>query len=573
VLLVLLVAVGSAAAGGENVLVILLDDIGVDPLAVYGEGSNYAVTPTMDQLAAEGILFRNLWSAPSCTPTRATLLTGRLGFRTGVLTVGPDMLLPGDELTLPEVLKDATLNPGLGYADAAIGKWHLGDGPNGPNDHGFTHYAGRYAPGPSYFNWLRTVNGQSAPCFEGSAVCPDVSYITTVAVNDALDWIDDQSGPWFLYLALDAPHSPFHVPPHELVSPQTLAQLPQVAGSTAPPGTECMGPSRFICYRAMIEAADTEIGRLLDQLSEPTHVILLGDNGTPRQTTEAPFNPDHAKGTVYEGGVNVPMIVRTATGQSPNSESTALVHTADLFATVLELVGANGPTDRSLDSRSLVPLFADPSLAWNETVYSEHEDAQTMREERFKLIRRPAYDELYDLEGDPPPVVGDAFETTDLLQGACSGSGSACHADGDCPTPQFCDVAPLDPETQEALDLLVFRIERLLSPAAGLVPPTLRIGAGPAGDLALSWDPSCHNGDFDYAIYEGTLGNFTSHVPLTCSTGGQTTADLTPESGHTYYLVVPLNEMFEGSYGIAADGPRPPASTPCLSQLTASCDP
>ncbi len=88
VLLVLLAAVGSAAAGGANVLVILLDDIGVDPLAVYGEGSNYAVTPTMDQLAAEGILFRNLWSAPSCTPTRATLLTGRLGFRTGVLTVG-----------------------------------------------------------------------------------------------------------------------------------------------------------------------------------------------------------------------------------------------------------------------------------------------------------------------------------------------------------------------------------------------------------------------------------------------------------------------------------------------------
>ena len=414
-MLVLLAAVGSAAADGENVLVILLDDIGVDPLSVYDEGSNYAVTPTFDQLASEGILFRNLWSAPSCTPTRATLLTGRLGFRTGVLTVGPDMILPADERTLPEVLKDSTLNPGLGYADAAISKWHLGDGPNGPNDNGFTHYAGRYDPGPSYFNWLRTVNGESDPCFEGSAVCPDVSYITTVAVNDALDWINDQSGPWFLYLALDAPHSPFHVPPHELISPQTLNQLPQVEGMTAPPGTECMGPARYICYRAMIEATDTEIGRLLDQLAEPTHVILLGDNGTPKQTTEAPFNPDHAKGTVYEGGVNVPMIVRTATAQSANSESTALVHTADLFATVLELVGANGPTDRAIDSRSLVPLFADPSLEWNETVYSENEDSQAMREERFKLIRRPAYDELYDLEGDPPLVVGDAFETTDLL--------------------------------------------------------------------------------------------------------------------------------------------------------------
>ena len=141
------------------------------------------------------------------------------------------------------------------------------------------------------------------------------------------------------------------------------------------------------------------MGRRLDRLNEPMHVILLGDNGTPRQTTESPFNPDHAKGTVYEGGVNVPMIVRTATGQSANTESTALVHTTDLFDTVLEWVGANGPTDRAIDSRSLVPLFADPSLAWNETVYTDNEEAQTVRGKRFKLIRGPAYDELYDPGG------------------------------------------------------------------------------------------------------------------------------------------------------------------------------
>ena len=110
--------------------------------------------------------------------------------------------------------------------------------------------------------------------------------------------------------------------------------------------------------------------------------------------------------------------------------------------------------------------------------------------------------------------------------------------------------------------------------SAGLVPQTLRIGAGPADDLTLSWEPSCSDGDFDYAIYEGTLGDFTSHVPLTCSTAGQTTADFAPESGNTYYLVVPVNGMFEGSYGIASDGtPRPLAAVPCLPQLTGTCDP
>ena len=127
---------------------------------------------------------------------------------------------------------------------------------------------------------------------------------------------------------------------------------------------------------------------------------------------------------------------------------------------------------------------------------------------------------------------------------------------------------------QDALDGLVFRMERLRSQDAGLVPPTLRIGAGPSDDLTLSWEPSCTDSDFDYAIYEGTLGEFTSHVLVTCSTAGQTTADLTPEGGNTYYLVVPLNDMFEGSYGMAADGtPRTPASIACLSQLSSPCDP
>jgi arylsulfatase A-like enzyme len=583
--------VGPAAYGSptENILLILLDDFGVDKLGVYGEAnacsgtqaqcfvdedcpagqtceSDYPLTPNIDQIAAGGILFRNVWSAPVCTPTRATVLTGRYGFRTGVLNIGDD--LPDQELTLPEVLSDPVL--GSGYVHAAIGKWHLGGGASGPNNDGFSHFAGSLGGGlGDYFNWSRTVDGQTDPCYPGSAACPVDAYGPTVNVSDAIAWIENQTAPWFLYLSLNSPHSPFHIPPHHLVSPGTLARLPQQGGGPAPEGTECAGASRAVCYLAMLEAADAEIDRLLQSLTEPTTIILLGDNGTPRMVVQAPFVSTRAKGSIYEGGINVPMIIQHWSGISAGTESGALAHTADLFATVLELAGASLPTDRAVDGVSLMPLIENPSLTARDTVYSERDSPSAMRDPRLKLIRNPDFDELYDLEGNAPGVAPDPFEEIDLLAGTCSlTSSQVCHADSDCSGAEVCDLPPLTPAQQAAYDSLLFGFDFLQAscdPLACSGPITcatgltnLRATLPSPGTVRLDWHepPDATSYDVirgDVATLLATGGDYSAATD-TCLANdlGQSSVTDTapPSSGQVFwYLTRATASPCNGTYG------------------------
>ncbi len=413
----------AAAAQPQNVLLILADDIGVDILEAYGEGEGFPVTPTIDRMAHQGVLFRNAWATPKCSPTRATILTGRYGFRTGItgLVTSTDLeALSPDETTIPEVLSTYTQTNG----QAMIGKWHLGNCLNGqrrgPNVAGFPHYAGSFAnlvsEGKSFFEWDKTVNGNTSLVH---------TYATTDNVNEAVDWINNQSHqPWFLYLAFNAPHQPFQIPPHELVSPSTLARLPQDdLGNISPAGTPCEGDAQRFCYLAMVEAMDAEIGRLLESIPSEvmaqTTVMFVGDNGTPKAVTRAPFARNHAKNTLYEGGVNVPLIVYGAGVENPNRESAALINTTDLFATTLELATGQTadnllPMDLVHDSMSFAPIIKDlPDAAQRAYAYTElfhptrnnvsRQFGQAIRNERYKLIRLTTLqrDEFYDLETDP----------------------------------------------------------------------------------------------------------------------------------------------------------------------------
>ncbi len=164
-----------------------------------------------------------------------------------------------------------------------------------------------------------------------------------------------------------------------------------------------------------VEALDTELGRLLTHVNfDRTTVLFLGDNGTDQSASEAPFLPEHAKGTMYEGGLNVPLIV-AGSGVAPG-ENTALVHAVDFFATVAELAGVPGTTQ---DSISMVPYLAGDPTPRREYVYSERFKPngpgpytvydQAVRGLRYKLIRRVDGEELYDLMTDP-------FERNDLLR-------------------------------------------------------------------------------------------------------------------------------------------------------------
>ena len=203
------------SAQQHNLLLIVADDLGVDYVGAYGEGTNPPPTPNIDGLASSGVLFRNAWANPSCSPTRANVLTGRYPFRTLVgrwighwanpQNIG---LLHPTEWTIPEVLDAAD----SGYAHAMVGKWHLHDAtwdPDVPRTiGGFSHFAGSLEGQiGSYTNWNRVVNGVSAST---------TAYCTTQNTDDALNWIQAQTGPWLCVLTYQAPHIPYHAPPAHL---------------------------------------------------------------------------------------------------------------------------------------------------------------------------------------------------------------------------------------------------------------------------------------------------------------------------------------------------------------------
>ena len=401
------VALAGPVVAQANLLIIVADDLGVDMLECYGEGQDLPHTPAIDSLALQGVRFRNCWSTPLCTPTRATLMTGRNAHRTGLghIIEGGGLELQLSELTLPEVLAQQS---GGAWSMAAIGKWHLGAtlDPDHPNASGWPHFVGNLGNLPlpgQYYSWEKVRNG---------ATTTTTTYATTDTVDEAVAWIGGAPEPWICYLAFNAPHGPFHEPPAHLIH----GELPDVDPREL--------PRPF--YKAAIEAMDTEMGRLLDYVSwatGPTNVIFLGDNGTPRDVVAPPTVPARAKLSVYEGGVNVPLIVSGPAVNGGGRWSEALVQTTDLFMTSLDLAGVTpSPSEVPEDSVSFAPYLASASApAARSFVYTERfrpngfgpfvVRRRAVRGERYKLIRTNksrARDELYDL-------LTDRYEEVNLL--------------------------------------------------------------------------------------------------------------------------------------------------------------
>jgi len=427
----------SQANSAPNILLILADDMGVEALSVYGIGESAPTTATIDSLASDGVLFRNFWSQPVCSPTRATIMTGRYGFRTGVgRPIAPaadgggsgplppppakpafapweppgmgrnagnpvSRGLPATEFMLPAALAAGTNEA---YRTAAIGKWHLADPDNGWLDHprhaGIDFYSVIMHGEDSYFAWRKNLNGEIV----GTTVHSAVDETDT-----AIDWIAEQGDePWFMWLSFILPHTPLHLPPTDL--------LQSDYSDLSPTQDTSENPIRY--FHAMIEAMDTEIGRVLDSMTpavrDNTYVIFIGDNGTANNSVIAPFESGRAKSTVYQGGVNVPLIV-SGPGVEQGAISEALVNSVDLFATVLELAEADVdeavPENITLDSVSILPYLANPAMpSIREWVYADVfpgsfsgiENANyALRNDRYKLLRHEGDEEFYDLIADP----------------------------------------------------------------------------------------------------------------------------------------------------------------------------
>lgn len=330
-----------------NILLIIADDMGLDATPGYSVGNIKPNMPNLQELINTGIRFNNLWSNPVCTPTRGTILTGKYGFRTNVLKVDDDM--PTSEISIQRHLD----NTNSGYNHAVIGKWHLSNDATHPTTMGVGYYAGLLNGGvQSYTNWNFTENGITNNSNE---------YTTTKFTDLAINWVQQQNQPWFLWLAYNAPHTPFHLPSAELHS---QGNLPEDQAS--------IDANPLPYYLAMIEAMDSEIGRLLNSMSieerENTVVIFIGDNGTPGQVVQD-YASQRAKGSIFQGGVNVPMIISGKNVTRINAVENALINTTDLFATISELAG--NVTPEINDSKSFKDLLTNANSDTRNYVYTE----------------------------------------------------------------------------------------------------------------------------------------------------------------------------------------------------------
>lgn len=402
-----------------NIVLLLADDLGYGDLGCYG---GPVKTPALDNLAAHGLRFTDFYAGcVVCSPSRATLLTGRQHIRTGVYSWIHDGKhkehLLEREITLAKVLRDA------GYATAHIGKWHLGLPKVTPDKFGFDYwFATENNFGLNPGNFRR--NGKPVGAIDG--------YPCDVVVDEALRWLDkrdDRPRPFFLNLWFHEPHSPLDAP-RDLVDKYrepSEGGNPSAANSAA-------------CYSACIENMDRSIARLLKKLgeiapAERTLIIFASDNGSPRRDRLGGLKG--GKSCNLEGGIRVPGIFYwpdTIPAGRTVHEPAGVV---DLLPTICSLVGQPVPTDRPIDGSDISPvLLGRPEtfhrhqpLFW---YYSNSRPIVAMRDAKYSLVADPAEDlktnnvfdekliprlkrlgfgnyQLYDLEQDPG-------QTTNLAQ-------------------------------------------------------------------------------------------------------------------------------------------------------------
>ncbi len=420
-----------------NILIILSDDQGYDDLSSHG--NKFAETPRLDRLAAQSLEFTRFYVEPACAPTRASLLTGRSFVRTGVWSVhfGGDYLAL-DETTFADRLRDA------GYATGCFGKWHNGKSPGYlPADRGFQHVK----IADLYTHQNNAYRISNAPKILGDTIPYKKQikpgYAADRLADDAIEFLrENRSGPFCLYLPHIAVHSPWEAPPELMAKYQKKGCSPRLAA-----------------LYGLLEQMDRAIGRVLDELdrlglAENTVVFFLSDNGAVHNTigthagtldaaeirSRNVSNLRGTKGTIYEGGIRSPLLVRWPGKISPG-KTDVVAHVTDLFPTFLDLGSASGvPKAKPLDGKSLKPLLLGqvaglppravfgselnipaPNRAGRSPIRTgldlsadragvSYATARLYaRDQRFKLIKRGTKCELFDMAVDPE-------ETTDVRE-------------------------------------------------------------------------------------------------------------------------------------------------------------
>ncbi len=367
---VLAVAAGLAAAAARaegpagsrpNILFILTDDLGWTGLRCYGNRD--ALTPHLDRLAAQGMRFTQAYADAQCSPTRAALLSGQYGGRTGLFKViaekePPKAYLrpPVTDLALPPTVAHlARTLRSAGYATGLSGKWHIAN-------NAFVAQLRRRDDGKYFDAYGFDFAGPANPAEHRD------DKAATAITDDILGFIAAQRDcPWFAYAAHLTPHAPF-------AAPKALVEKHVARGfrrSSTPGGKFSERPTAD--YLAMLEHMDAEVGRLLRRLdelglTEKTVVIFAGDNGGLSRVSDNGALRE-GKGSPYEGGIRVPLLVRWPGTVRPGSECATPVHFVDFYPTFAALAGAQPPAGHVLDGESLLPLLRQSGPLQRDTLY------------------------------------------------------------------------------------------------------------------------------------------------------------------------------------------------------------
>ncbi|MEO1015841.1 MAG: sulfatase-like hydrolase/transferase [Pseudomonadota bacterium] len=410
-----------------HIVVLIADDLGLDHAPCH---SAEVKMPFLESLCGEAVVYVRAYTHPYCTPSRATMMTGRHTFRTGAGDVRFDAAkLPLEEITLPEHVRATSPAP---YRFAAFGKWHLADdgngGPANPNLQGFDHFEGTPTQRQTYsyfdYDWVRN----------GEIVGPGEAYRTTKIADAVLHDFsrEHEAAPQFYWVGFVNPHLPFHTPPYKLHSQPHLPQVYWRSAAAPGPGAFRLQDrdARLDPYfDAMLEALDTELERIVNTIQatteRPVVFVFLGDNGTSAEVYQGDASGGYrAKASLYEGGVRAPLMIwsnnNEALGLRPGRRGT-LVHLADLFPTLSSQAGATSPS-HAIDGVDFSATLFDPAAASSRAfAYLERGNHARMPfayaavdAEGFKLILREpdrptsyaagVLIELYDTTRDPGEV-------------------------------------------------------------------------------------------------------------------------------------------------------------------------
>jgi arylsulfatase A-like enzyme len=413
------------AAERPNIVLFLVDDFGARDLACYG--STLYNTPHMDKLAAEGMRFTDAYAAyPRCVPSRQAIFSGKYSCRVEVSRSGAGHPLPLSEVTFGEALQE------VGYRTAYIGKWHLGDEGGGPGEQGFETviHAGSAGATGSFFHPFSIEKGRSVV---NPLESHEGDYLIDRMTDEAVAYVEQQrETPFLLVVSHYAVHTPLEAP--DALTAKYEGEL-RAAGlavggqkDDADLVHDCEGMTKTLqnnpTYAAMVEKTDESLGRIMQSLeqtgmSENTIIMVTSDHGglstrgldnrRPLATSNAPLR--QGKGSIFEGGVRVPLIVKWPKRTLPGSVSAVQVNGTDHYPTILEMAGADLKPEQHVDGESYcralagedyqrAPIFCNKWMARPKSTGDTR--AISLIDGRWKLILwlDDELVELFDIERD-----------------------------------------------------------------------------------------------------------------------------------------------------------------------------